>query len=159
MISASLTLAPAYSSDSVEQPGIYVAGIKFGDSRQKVLKQLGEPEEAGPTECDGCIDIIDNWFVYNGLRVHFLQTEAFQFEVTSSSYRLNTGVGVGSTKAEVIDAYGEPSEIPFEGKVVVWYPLSFREQVDDRFKLEFLIENDVVIAFQVGPRRTGSSFP
>ncbi len=145
------------ASDSVDIEEIKVAGIKFSDDKDRVRELLGEPSESGPT-CDGCIDIIDSWYIYDGIRVHFLQTEALQFEVNAEKYRLISGVGVGSSQEEVIKQYGQPETTPHEDNIVLAYPLTSNGRGHPDVKLEFLVHDDVVIGFQAGPTRTGSAY-
>ena len=89
------------ASDDVDVKEIEVAGIKISDDKDRVKELLGDPLESGPT-CDGCIDIMDSWFIYDEIRVQFLQSEVFQLEVTTIEYRLVSGVGVGTTREEVL---------------------------------------------------------
>ncbi len=145
------------ASENVDVKEIEVAGIRMSDDKDRVRELLGEPSESGPT-CDGCIDITDSWFVYEGIRVHFLQSEVLQFEVTTSQYRLVSGVGVGTSKEEVVREYGQPKVNLREDGVLLAYPITWNGRGRPDAKLEFRIVDNVVIGFQAGPTRTGSPF-
>lgn len=148
----------AVAADNVDGKEIEVAGIKLSDHKDRVRKLIGNPLEWGPKTCDGCFDITDSWFIYDGIRVHFLQSEVFQLEVTTKDYRLVSGVGVGSSREEVVRQYGQPKITSHEEGVVLAYPITWDGRGHPDVKLEFLIDDDVVIGFQAGPTRTGSSF-
>jgi len=145
------------ASDDVDVKEIEVAGIKISDGKDRVKELLGAPRESGPS-CNDCIDIMDSWFIYDGLRVHFLQWEVLQLEVATKEFRLASGVGVGSSKEEVVQQYGQPDITPHEDGVVLAYPITRNGRGHPDVKLEFLVDDDVVIGFHAGPTLTGSPF-
>ena len=147
----------AVASDSVDGKDIEVGGISISDDKDRVKNLLGDPRESGPT-CDGCFDIMDSWFIYDGIRVHFLQREVLQFEVSSERYRLSSGVGVGTSKDDVVKHYGQPETTQHEDGVILAYPITWNGRGHPDVKLEFLIRDDIVVGFQAGPTRTGSPF-
>ena len=63
-----LLCAPQFAcaSASVDIGEVKFAGISFSDLSSDVKEVLGNPVEAGP-QCDDCIDIMDSWYVYDGL--------------------------------------------------------------------------------------------
>ena len=147
----------AVASDTVDFYEIEVAGIRFSDDKDRVKELLGEPRESGPT-CDDCIDIMDSWFIYDGIRVHFLQGEVMQIEVSSEHYRLSGDVGVGDSKNEVVQQYGEPETAPHNEDIVLSYPLTRSGRRNSYLKLKFLIRENSVVAFQAGATLYDSTF-
>ena len=151
-------LTSAWGADSVDISACEVAGIKLGDTSAHVRTLLGEPTgHNGP--CNGCIDQPQTWISYDGLRVDFIQSETVHIEVESDAYRLTTGVGVGSTKAEVVAAYGDPLVSEQKAGEFLTYAITLRNGIRTGHTLDFLIQDGVVIGFKVGPKRTGSRYP
>ena len=142
---------------SIDANEIRVAGIGFSDDVNRVKELLGDPLESGPI-CDGCIDIMDSWFVYDGLRVHFLGAEVFQFEVSTDEYRLKNDIGVGTMRSDVVRQYGNPEITSHCDGVVLAYPIVRNGRAHSDLMLKFLVRDDIVISYQAGPTRTGSSF-
>ena len=126
----------AWGADTVEISACEVAGIKLGDTSTHVRMTLGEPTgQNGP--CSDCIDQPYTWISYDGLRVDFVQSETMHIEVESDAYRLMTGVGVGSTTAEVIAEYGDPLVTEQESGEFLTYAITVRNGKPSGHTLDF----------------------
>ena len=148
----------AWAADSVDISSCEVAGIKLGDTSANVRETFGEP--TGRNEpCMDCIDQPQTWISYEGLRVAFVNSETIHIEVASDAYRLRPGLGVGSARSEVISEFGEPLVTGHEAGEFLTYAITVRNGQRTGHTLVFLIQDDAVVGFKVGPKRTGSLYP
>jgi len=148
----------SWAADSVDISACAVRGVELGDTSTHVRTTFGEPAGHNPP-CIDCFDQPYTWISYDGLRVDFIQSETIHIEVDSDDFRLPTGLGVGSTKAEVIAEYGDPVVTEHEGGEFLTYAITVRNGKRTGHTLVFLIEDDAVTGFKVGPKRTGSLYP
>jgi hypothetical protein len=148
----------SWATDSVDISACAIEGIELGDTSTNVRMTFGEPTGHNPP-CIDCIDQPQTWISYDGLRVDFIQSETIHIEVESDAFRLPTGLGVGSTKAEVIAEYGDPLVTELEAREFLTYAITWGDGRKTAHTLDFQIHDDVVIGFKVGPKRTGSPYP
>ena len=144
-------LSAAFAGDSVDIAEIKISGITFSDRPSRVREVLGDPIEMGP-QCNDCIDIMDSWYLYDGLKVKFLVDEVFDFEVTSEKYRLPSGLGVGSSVENISDALGEPVSWRSGDSMVHTYAVTWKNGQRTAIKLDFLIRDGTVVAFETNHR-------
>jgi hypothetical protein len=148
-----LLCAPQFAcaSDSVDITEVKFAGISFSDLSGDVKQLLGDPVEAGP-KCDGCIDIMDSWYVYDGLKIKFLVDQVFDFEVTSESHRLPSGIGVGSSIDEVVEAFGDPVIWDSGDKSIHTYSVTQKNGQRTAIKLDLIIRDNRVVGIETNHR-------
>ena len=126
-----------------------IAGVSLGESKDLARYNLGAPNESGPV-CDSCFDIMESWYVYDGLKLNFLQEELIMYSVTSAKYRLSSGIGVGSTSMEVQSTYGKPVHIESEDQDILRYPATHENRAT-AFKLDFWVQENRVTKIEFHP--------
>ena len=136
---------------SVDIAEIEISGITFSDLSTRVKDVFGEPIESGP-KCNDCIDIMDSWYVYDGLKIKFLVDEVFDFEVTSKEHRLPSGLGVGSSAEEIADVFGEPVTWVSGDTTIHTYAVTGKNGQRTAIKLDFLIRENTVVGFETNHR-------
>lgn len=159
LLASQLTyVSELWAADNVDISSCAVEGVSFGTSLSDVRKLFGEPIRRNQP-CNDCIDMPQTWIDYEGLRVSFINLEAVHMEVTSEEYRLAAGLGVGSARSEIVAEYGDPTIIEDENGEFLSYAITAQNSRRTGHTLVFLIRDDVVVGFKIGPKRTGSIYP
>lgn len=95
------------SSKTEVRTSVTVSGISIGDSESSVLRKLGQPARKDPGEYDF------EWYIYNEDYTNYLQVGIHDGKVValfspSANWRDAEGIKDGSTREDVLKAYGEP---------------------------------------------------
>lgn len=103
--------APAERADpDVEvEPGIGIAGVRVGDDVAAVERELGKADKrtTGTSEISGTEQ---ERLEFNDAHIEVVVGEdVSQVETTDREARTDSGVGIGSSRAEVVSAYPEVS--------------------------------------------------
>lgn len=148
-----LTVAAVCSSNplkSVSLADCAIGNFTVGDSAEVVLQALGEPKRnlllKLPTN-----DFTHREIQYDGITITLSQhgRTAMSYAVQSPDYRLPSGVGVGSTRAEVLEALG-PARSQFDDRSEAWtYNLVDRDGQAIPAVLRFSFDGNVVAHFAV----------
>jgi hypothetical protein len=126
-----------------------VSGIPFGADSDKVKSILGEPKPQ-PNFCkEGCIDIIDYPYEYEGIALVMHQDEAWRFTVTSEAHRLKSGIGIGSSIDQVFEHFGKVRAHDENGKSVITYRAVWPDGKVSRVFLDFFVVDGQVDSFVV----------
>jgi hypothetical protein len=140
-------------------PGESIDGVRLGDSRERVEKLLGEPSGIG------WADGMRGWRTYRykppeteggGLGILFIEEEdlswgpvdAFNVDKPYDG-KTPQGIGIGSTLEEIIEAYGEPDDIPEDVIVDGTHRLQ-HTYCFDSVKFTIGMHNQVVRGFFIG---------
>ena len=134
-----LTWSTAYSDGTISIADCEIAGIPFAAHRELVNQRLGEPKPQPDFCADGCFDVIDYPYEYDGIEIIMHQDEAWSFTVTSPDFRLKSGVGVGTSVQEVLDTYGRPETISEGTTSVLTYGVLWTNGKRSRVFLDFSV--------------------
>ena len=141
----------ALAQDTVDLAECQIAGIDFTDDLEQAENVLGEPTHL-PPPCVGCTDTPHSWIGYEGLKIWHSYGEIFRFEVSSPKYRLRSGVGVDSSRTEVVTSFGEGRIRVSNGVELITYSITSKNGQATRLVLEFALSDEVVSAFEITPR-------
>ena len=158
LISLLVGASAAWPADGVDISSCVVEGIGLGTSAGDIKEVYGEPDRRNQP-CKDCIDMPYTSIAYDGLRIAFINLEAIHIEVASDEYRLLSGLGVGSSRSEVVAEYGDPSVIQNEDGEYLSYAITVRNGRWAGLTLVFLMDDDSVLGFKIGPKRVGSIYP
>ena len=143
-----IACVPASAEIQISISECQVSGISLRESRSVVLERLGKPDESG-AKCNDCIDIMDSWYIYEGLEIKFLNFDVIEIGVTSSTHKLKSGLGVNNTKNEIVGYYGEPLVIADEYFQTLRYLVVWSDGKRSSYKLDFKIVNGVVNEYDI----------
>ena len=147
------------SLKEIVRPGAAIGPISLGDSFVTVLETLPFKKNY-----DEILEPTTSWLSRDGVRVElsspreyrwryaengsidditfffFERDKVFQIETRSRRYRLENGVGVGSTRTDVLAAFPEPEEFDFDYG---------QPRLPGYFFESYLVYQDKGLAFQV----------
>lgn len=110
----------AYQGDLVT-PLVGIGDVRFGMSKDEVIKHLGQPNKVYPGAETTKLDYVASKGL--GLTIHaerglqMIQCwsdsgpQKLPFPVTTFAGRTKEGIGMGATREQIIDAYGQPDRI------------------------------------------------
>jgi hypothetical protein len=98
------------SNDSVAvEPGVSIGSVHSGMTMKQVVTELGEPV----TNQDRMLTYSNTWvfFTKDGFvgYVYYLNPSTNGSSTDAFAGRTKEGIGIGSSRADVISAYGEPT--------------------------------------------------
>ncbi|MBE5876751.1 MAG: hypothetical protein E7290_07675 [Lachnospiraceae bacterium] len=116
--------------------------VHTGDTMNTMLEELGEPDDF--VQARSCFyDGDDKVYTYGGISIYTYPSKAddivYLIEV-SGNEKLLSGIGVGSTRADMIVAYGEEY---VEFGTMLAYDLS------ENASISFQVENDIITFIEI----------
>jgi hypothetical protein len=149
-------LAVETSEAPVIELGVGVGPVRFGMSKEEVIKHLGQPdkgiEELGQDTVK--LDYISSRGLNFGLNptvgVNYIKCYSKEYpgesNVTTFAERTKKGVAMGASSNQITDAYGEPDRTDSNGPFTILY------YDDVRMRSEMIITNDKLVGIKmVGP--------
>lgn len=130
-----------------------INGFAVGDSAETMKQALGEPKRQLLAKV-ATNDFAHLEFHYDGILIKFSQhgRTAMSFSVDSPNYLLRSGVGVGSTRPELLDALG-PAHLHFGTGPETWSYNVVDSNGESLFAtLRFYFESETVARFSVASR-------
>ena len=126
-------------------------GFPLGGTFDQMRRALGEPQRRSLEQAPGN-DYRNSAFHYEGLRVVFSMfgRSAITFVVTSDSYRLRSGVGVGSSRQEIESTFGPPTEIRSDESVELVYLLTGPNGQPGVGQLMFQLKSGLAVKMTAG---------
>ena len=92
----------ASSASAVIEPGVFIGPLHSGMTIQQVIAELGQPEQTNDKEL---------LYPHLGLQVAHAAGGDVMYRVTIQhpfAGHTKDGIGIGSSRADVVQAYGEP---------------------------------------------------
>ena len=130
-----------------------INGFTIGDSAEVMRQALGEPDRQMLAKL-ATNDYEHLEFQYDGIQIKFSLhgRTAMSYTVDSPDYTLRSGVGVGSTRAELLDALG-PAHLYFGAGPETWSYNVVNSDGESSFAmLRFKFEGNTVALFSVVSR-------
>lgn len=126
-------------------------GFPLGGTFDQMRNALGEPDRSSLEKAPGN-DYRNTEFYYEGLRVVFSMfgRSAITFVVTSDSYRLRSGVGVGSSRQEIESTFGPTTEVRSDDSVELVYLLTGPSGRAGAGQLMFKLEDGLAVQMTAG---------
>lgn len=146
------TAASAEKSVAITECAI--EGFAPGDTADQMREAFGKPHD-GSVVKSNLSDYPHREYEYDGMRIVFSISgrSAMSFYVASPKYRLRSGIGVGSTWMEVVDALGPGSLGSAGGSNTYSYQIVDSKGDYIPAWLKFVIEDEVVRTFSVTTMR------
>lgn len=148
VIAPASTAASAQKTVSIAECAIN--GFVLGDTTDQMRQVFGEPDQNSVVKSQ-LNEYPHREYKYDGMRIVFSTNgrSAMSFYVSSSTYRLRSGIGVGSRWMDVVDVLGPGSLRSARGSNTYSYQVVDSKGDYIPAWLRFTIENQVVTTFSV----------
>ena len=139
------------SEELVIELGVGVGPVRFGMSKEEVIKHLGQPdkgiEELGQDTVR--LDYISSRGLNFGLNptvgVNYIKCYSKEYpgesNVTTFAERTKKGVAMGASRNQIVAAYGEPDRTDSNGPLTILYY--------DNLRSEMIITNDRLVGIKM----------
>ena len=143
-------IAASPSEALVIELGVGVGPVRFGMSKEEVIKHLGQPDKIEAVMQDVVrLDYISLRGLLFGLNptvgVNYIKCYSKEYpgysHVATFAERTKKGVAMGASRNQIITAYGEPDSTDSTGSFTILYY--------DNLKSEMIITNDRLVGIKM----------
>ena len=150
--------AASPSEDPIVEPsealvielGVGVGPVRFGMSKEEVIKHLGQPDKIEEVMQDVVrLDYISsrglNFGLYPTVGINYIKCYSKEYpgisRITTFVERTKKGIAMGASRNQIVTAYGEPNRTDSTGPLTILYY--------DNLRSEMIITNDRLVGIKM----------
>lgn len=143
-------LAVEISEAPVIELGAGIGPVRFGSSKEEVIKHLGQPDKTEEVMQDMIrLDYISSKGLNFGLHptfgVNYIKCHSKDYpgysHITTYTERTKKGVAMGASRNQIVAAYGEPDRTASKGSFTILYY--------DNLRSEMIMTNDKLVGIKM----------
>jgi hypothetical protein len=148
--SADESLVAEASEAPVIELGVGVGPVRFGMSKEEVIKHLGQPDKTDELMQDVIrLDYISSKGLNFGLHptfgINYIKCHSKEYpdysHISTFAMKTKKGVAMGASRNQIITAYGEPNRTNTKGSFTILYY--------DDLRSEMIITNDKLVGIKM----------
>ncbi len=117
--------------------GVGVGPVRFGMSKEEVIKHLGQPDEEVVIQDVIRLDYISsrgiNFGLYPTVGVNYIKCYSKEYpgisRITTFVERTKKGIAMGASRNQIVTAYGEPNRTDSNGPLTILYYDNLRSEM------------------------------